>query len=307
MWRSVVLAVVLLVPALAVGQEPPVRWRSQPRAAISEAQRTLRPLMVYVLASTRRRDDDIERAQKQAMHDQRFLALTEKFVPLQLSRSVHREVLSEFGLPEHANMMISFVAPDGTSLGTLSALGVAQADSLVQKMRLVLERYNQQVFREEIKPRITDKDTPPKDLRTALRLVRDRGIEAAAEDVLAMLEWPRLATNVRKDVYETLAALSTKATVEKLIELSRGGDALATRALDECTPVGAEYLMAEVKADAEPFPYAFYEAAAKICNIRKTKPERYFENAKLRMKTEEVERVRELVKRAADRWREVNK
>ena len=138
-----------------------------------------------------------------------------------------------------------------------------------------------------------------------MQFVGEYRITSAEKDALALLERPRLESAVRNAIYEALAELSTKDGVSKLLELARGGDNQAAKAIEKCTPAGAEVLIADLTPDAEPFDYAVYKAAAQICGIRNVKPQKYFENAKPRLKEEEVERVRGLVQDAAKRWKEM--
>lgn len=305
MSRFLTLGLLLVTPGIALAQQG-ITWRTDPQPAVREAKATKRPLMVYVLAATRDRDDDVERGQRRALQDPRVLRLSRRFVPLRLSRSQHRDVLADFGLPQHANMMISFVSPDGKQLGQIGAGGVAQADSLVQKMVRVFEVYQKQLFDEEVRPTLKDQKAKPADVQRALALTREFRLTVADQAVVELLERPRLSAVLRKDAYRTLATLSTKVAVDKLLDLAWDGDADATDALSQCTPAGAELMLPDMQADAEYFPYPLYKAVTKICQIRKTKPERFFENASERLKQEEVERVQKLVRAAAQRWRSEN-
>lgn len=304
MVRSFALLTTLLGAALALAQADAIRWRTDPHQAVAEAQRTLRPLMVYVLPSTKDRDNDLEREHRAALRDPRVLWQARNFIPLRLSRSQHREVLHEFGHRISANMEMSFVTPDGVILGTLGANGVGQAASLAQKLTLSFAAFRAKLYEKDVRPPLVKRDAKPGELKQALRLVVELRIVEAEPDVIALLERKRLAKSVVKLIYDALATLSTPDAVAKLLELSARGIEQATKALADCTAVGAEMMLPELKADAPKFNYPVYQAVTRICDIRSTKAERYFEKAKLKLKEREIERVSELVKEAAARWRE---
>ncbi len=119
MARKLASLVLLLTAPLTLAQCDEIPWRTDPRQAVSEAQRTLRPIMVYVLAGSEDRDNNLQNAPRWALADPRVVPLAQRFIPLRLSRSADRDVLRDFGLSETANMMMSFVTPDGKHLGDL--------------------------------------------------------------------------------------------------------------------------------------------------------------------------------------------
>ena len=202
-------------------------------------------------------------------------------------------------------MEISFLTPDGEVLGTLSASGVT-VDSLSQKMSLVLVTWGNKIFESEVKPTLADENAKPDDLKQAVRLVSDFSISAADKSIIALLDRPRLDPSVRKAVLDTLPQLSTKDSVAKLLELARAGDAAATKALEQCTPVVAEALLKEMKADAVPFDYVVYKAVTQICKVPKPKPEKFFENSNQKLIDDELKRVTEVVAVAAQKWKAEN-
>ncbi len=307
MTRVLTLLVVLAGLAGVVRAQPQIRWRTEPQQAVREAQANMRPLMVYVLAATRDRDDDVEREQRRSLADPRVLQMSQNFVPLRLSRSQHRDILAQFGLPQSANMIMSFVAPNGDQLGTISAAGIANTESLLEKLALVQRAYAGKIYDSEVKPVLENEDAKPADQRRALLLVRELRITDADQLIITMIEErARLNTGIRKLAYEVLAALSTTESVNKLLDWAWDGDAVATKALERCTPVAAEQMMVELQADAEYFPYPVYQIVTKICNVPKPKREKFFEQAKKRLKEEELERVRNIVRQAAQQWRIAN-
>lgn len=298
MWLGCVLAA---GPAFA---QESVRWLAEPQQAVAEAQRSLRPLMVYVLASNKDRDPKLDHEQKRALADPQVIRLSNRFVPLRLSRSMHQDVLSSFGLSERANMEMSFVTPDGQVLGNLSAGGVAQASSLANKLILVFQSYVKKLYDSSVKPVLENPESPPNDLRQAVQMAAAFHMTMADAALIELAEQPRLDATVRTAIYDTLASLSTKTAVQKLLAWARDGDARAANALGKCTPAGAEHLLDELSPEAEEVDYAVYKTVVGICNIRNIKPERFFVRGQPRLKQEEIERVTRLVRDAAQRWRE---
>ncbi len=293
---------------VAMGQQDQIRWQTDPKPAVNEAQKTLRPLMVYVLAGSQYRDDKLERDQKRALSDPRVVHVAERFIPLKLSRSQHHDVLQQFGLSESANMEMSFVTSDGVTLGApLSAGGVANADSLVQKMKLVLQEYGKKLYESHVGPVLTKEDAKPEELRNSLKIVQEFQLTAAVPPISDLLGQEKLDASVRTAALETLAVLSTKEAIAKLRPLVQAGDASARKALEKCTPVGAELLLADVQADADPFDYFTYKTATQvICKVQSIKAATFFEKGSARLKQDELERVRKLVAAEAERWRKRN-
>jgi hypothetical protein len=266
MTRASAVLVLLLGAAPAFAQQDTIPWLTEPQQAVNEAKRSLRPLMVYVLASNKYRDDKLDHLQKAALEDPRVVRLSRQFVPLRLSRSINRDVLGSFGLSESANMEMSFVTPDGPVLG--------------------------------------DTEAKPPALKRAVQLVGYFRLTAADQGLIELLDRPRLDRTLRGEVYDTLAALSTKTAIDKLFELAVAEDSRAAKALEKCTPLGAEHLLDQLSADD--FNYGVYKTVTQACDIRNVKSAKFFENAKPRLKQEEVDRVTKLVREAAQRWKQQN-
>jgi hypothetical protein len=304
MTRASAVLVLLLGAAPAFAQQDTIPWLTEPQQAVNEAKRSLRPLMVYVLASNKYRDDKLDHLQKAALEDPRVVRLSRQFVPLRLSRSINRDVLGSFGLSESANMEMSFVTPDGQVLGNISAGGVAQPSSLAEKLTLVLRAYTKKVYENEVKPVLGDTEAKPPALKRAVQLVGYFRLTAADQGLIELLDRPRLDRTLRGEVYDTLAALSTKTAIDKLFELAVAEDSRAAKALEKCTPLGAEHLLDQLSADD--FNYGVYKTVTQACDIRNVKSAKFFENAKPRLKQEEVDRVTKLVREAAQRWRQQN-
>lgn len=303
MARLTATILVLMTAALATAQSSRIQWINDARQAVATAQRVNRPIMAYVQASDHYCDEKVEREQKRAFLDERVQRHLKNFVPLKLMRARDRAILKDFGFSEVANMELSFISPTGEVLGRLGATAVAQPDSLAQKMSLVLQAFGQQIFERDVKPTLLNKDAKPAEIKRALGLVVEFQMTTADNDVAEQLKRERLDAGQRKAIYETLAVLSTKPAVDALLEAARGGDAVAAKTLEKCTPVAAAMMVADLKADAEPFDFLVYKAVTKICRIQKPKPEHFFKQAVPEAKAEEVKRVTEQAQEVAARWK----
>jgi hypothetical protein len=304
MTRTSALLALLLGAAPALAQQAEVQWLDDPQQAVNEAKRSLRPLMVYVLASNKYRDDRLDHRQKESLASPQVVRLSRQFVALRLSRSMSQDVLPKFGLSTSANMVMSFVTPGLQPLGDISADGIAQPDSLAQKLVLVLREYSKKVYEEEVKPVLDNAEAKSPDLKRAVLLVSYFHITVADKDLVSLADRPRLDRTLRGAVYDALASLSTKAAIDKLFELAVGEDSLAAKALEKCTPAGAEHLLDQLSV--ENFNYGVYKTVTRVCDIRNVKSAKFFQNAKELMKKREIDRVSELVREAARRWKEMN-
>ena len=303
--RCSAVGLLLLLPSLAWAQRE-INWRDEPRAAVAESQRTLKPLMVYVLSRKGDRDDQLDQRQFRALQDPRVVRLSERFVPLRLQRGQYRDVLKDFGLSETANQMMSFVTPEGDKLDILEPSRVAQADAVVQKLNAVLAAYADKLFDTRIRTALENAEAKPPELSTALRLVIEWRVTKAARSVAALFDRERLDAGVRKLAIDALAALSTRDSAMKLLELARADDKVAAQALERLTPPTAELLLAELKPEAEGFDHALYRALARIARLKDVKPAAWFEKRTVRERQQEVERLEKALAEAARRWRAEN-
>jgi hypothetical protein len=224
------------------------------------------------------------------------------------------------------------VTPDGEKLSGLSGGAVAQPDSLAKKMMMVLQAFGKRVYEKDVKPVLENEDAKPKELKVAIDTINDLHIVAADKGLVELLDRERLGKSTRKMACEALAQLSTKVAVDKLLELAKD-DPIAAGSLSKCTPAGAEMMLGAMiptdepvekkpaakeaegekpgeegeqeKAKEEPqrFNYPVYKAVTRICRVPKPKPESYFEKAPDDRIAQEVERVSEIVRDVAARWK----
>jgi hypothetical protein len=269
------IAGVVFLAASASAQTNSIRWSMDVKGSIARAKSTRLPLMFYVIGRSSDRPHDIEREQKRAFADPLVVQLSQRFIPVKLSRSLYEDLLEKWQVPRQANMWIVFATPDGDKLGVLDSPGATKADSLAQKMNLSFRLYRQQMFDRELRPKMEDEQAPTADLKIAL-----------------------------KTCYDVLAKLSTSACVNELLKRAADGDQQATAALSKCTPGAAEQMLAELGSDDPELHLIVYRAVTKICKVRQPKSDRFWSGKNERIKAEEIDRIKQLVRETARRWKE---
>ena len=213
-----ILMTVLVAGPAAAQPATEIQWSREVEKSVALAKQTRRPLMFWVLGRSASRNDDVERDQKRAFRDPLVVEISSRFVAVKLSRSRYRDVLEQWDLPPNANLEIVFTTPDGELIDRLAPGGVAEPDAFARKMTLVFQHYRDVYYELELKEKLTGAETPENEIATTLRVVNELLILSAAGDVVALLERDTLSPALRKDVYETLAVLSTRATVDALLQ-----------------------------------------------------------------------------------------
>lgn len=299
------LALLMTIPAWA--QRGNVRWQQNAEAAIADAQRSLQPIMFYVRGSTDDRDDDLERAQNEAFRDNRVAALAEVYICCKVSRSADRDLLNRIGIPQTASMMVFFTTPDGKLIDQLSPMGVAQADSLAQKMRAVFNQYRTELY-QRLKPVLADASAESDRLEAALEIVERFRVEEAAEDVGKIAGRPELDAGARRTAFAALEAMATEEAVQALFQLSRHEDQgiarAAESALDDLPEPAAEFLFDFLRDENPAIQEAAYQAVGDIANVRRLKRERFWEGASATQRAAELARVEEEAKEAIAEYKE---
>jgi len=298
----VITRVLLLVWPAFAQPAAGIQWSRDAAQSVALARRTHRPLMFWVLGRSASRDHELEREQKRAFADSLVAEIGSRFVPVKLSRSRYHDVLEQWGLPANANLEIVFTTPDGEVIDRLSPGGAAEPDSLARKMTLVFQHYRQGVYERELKEKLTAAPAADSEVKAALEFVNNLLILAADTDVIALLKRAPLSPELRGDVYQTLAVLSTPGSVDALLERAADDEAAAS-ALGGCTPEAAERMLTVLEGDDPRLRLIVYRAVTRICRIPGARPDRFWEGRYERPKQDEVARVRAAVERTAQRWR----
>lgn len=306
MRRIAAIAVLVLTAPCVFAQNNSINWSTNIDQGVALAQRNNIPIMFYVLAGSDDRDNDTERDHRRAFADPRVVELSKRFVTLHMSRSRFRDQLTQWGLPPGSNMMIVFTRPDGTKIDFLGDQGVAQAQSLAQKMALVFNKFRTDIFEEQLKPKLVEEKVNEGDVRKALKLIESYTILAADDELIEFVAREDVSPALKLDAYETLALLSTPTGLKALLAIAPDEPKIA-KLLEKCTPDAADRMLEQMTLD-NPKPvmfFATYSAVTKICRVKSPKPDKFWTGDNLRIKNEELERVRGIVRDVAQRWRDV--
>ena len=293
----------LAVSGAALAQENMVHFRIDVEAAIAEAKKKDMPLMFYVTRSADSRDQDLERDQKRSFRDERVFELSKRFICVQMSHSQYKDQIAKWGFGgTSAQLYVVYAMPDGTKIDTQSPLGVASAQGFAQKMAKVYDFYRNSVYEKEIKAKISEK-SPVGDIKTGLEKVKALTILSADKDVAKLLQKEDLDEKTRGLVYDVLAVLSTKASVEALVGEVKSSDDKAAKALQDVTPGAAAFLLPLLDKEG-PARIAAYSAVVKVCKIKNPKPAKFWDGKNERPKAEEIERVKKAADGVIKRWKE---
>lgn len=297
------LTVACATATTALAQNNAIQWVNDVGPAIARAKQTHKPLMFYVIGSSTSRDEDYEREHKRAFADPLVIQLSARFVPAKFSRSRYRDQLKKWNLREDVNMVLVFATPEGDKIGDpLYAEGVSK--SLTQKMAAVLKDYRAKLYEKELREKLENPATTAKDLKAILDLVEELTILEADRGVAGLLKREDLDKNTAARAYDVLAALSTKAAVEALLERAEAGDAKAAAALGRCTPGAAEYMLDKLDGENAEFRKTVYQTVTKLCKIGGAKPAKFWEGKNERVQQDELKRVKGIAEKTARQWKE---
>ena len=305
--RLIVLTSVFWMVSEAAGQgQRPIQWLSNAQQGVAQAQRSGLPLLFYVGGSdSRHGDNDLADAQQAAFRDPLVRGIAqERFVAVRLPRSSSTEAtLDAMGVKAGAGYVLVVATPDGKHIGTIPPNQVAEAGTLAKQLVVMFRSYRTGIFEQELKPTLEDKTAKAGDVIKALKVIEKLLIIEADATVIALLERSDLTKTTNRQVYDTLATLSTQPAVEALLKASLN-DNLAATALKRCTPGGAEALLPALDSQNFGEFYTAYDALVKICKLGKAKSRGFWGGQNERLINEELERVKSAASATAKRWRE---
>lgn len=282
----------------------PIQWQTDVAKAMRLAQQRNVPLLFFVPGSGRNEDSDLEDAVQRTFRDAIVVQLVEqRFVPVRLVRSSDtRALFAQLGLRPDFGLQVVFATPAGQPMEPPTGAATAP-ETFRQKLVLIFRKHRADVFNRDLKPVLDDPNADEKRLLAALKMIEDFTLLEADQAVIALARRAGLSDKVRGRVWEVLAALSTRPAVEALLEAATQ-DPKAAAALEKITPGAAEYLLDAIGGEDAQRHLIAYRAAARAAGIRDVKPPRFWEGRNERIKTQEIERVRHLVRRAAKAWNE---
>ncbi len=310
--QSVIIA--CLVAGASLAQNPqaepkaaqPIRWAQDLKESVEQAKKSKLPLMLWVQGSSSDRNemDKLERDQQRVFAMARVVEAAKRFVPVKISRARYKKELQEWGIGERVNLDLVFITADGEKLGELSAGGVANADSLIQKLGLVFGEYRNKIYEKSVKPDLQNEKATAKQQLAALDTVIDYRIASADRDILALLKRGGLDGPVTQKCYAALAKISSKDAVAELFDRA-ANDKRAAEALDDCNAGGADAILPflDEQQDGEKFVRA-YKVICKICKIGNAKNDKFWSGKNEKVKLDEVKRVKDRATKAVADWKE---
>lgn len=303
--RPSLVALLLWCPALAAAQSKnqQIQWDTNTQRGIANAQKAHRPMMMYVLGSTDERENQLENAQRRSFANPHVLNVAGRFVCIRVQRGQARNIMRDLDLSVMGNMEVVFVTPDAKLLDRVAPSEVANPVTFCQKMAAAFDKYRNGLFDSELKPKLEDKDAKPADLKIALGFVREFTILKADQTVVKVAKDQAVTRDVRAAAFDTLAYLSTRPAVETLLEAARAGDADAAARLTDVLPCGTEFMLDALEDNDAKFAIKVYDALAKICQIKNKKAVSFWDKASDKQRRDELDRVKQIVREAAQRWR----
>jgi len=291
--------------AIVANAQVPIQWSSDLRAGVARAQRTLHPILFYVSGDRDNDDNDLDNLQKRALRDRLVKAIVDaRYVALRLPRSnQNKELLRTLGAPVGFGAYLLVVTPEGKRVALIPPFSVADPEKLVELLTSAFHEYRGGLFDKQIRPVLEDEEASATNVRRALSLVREFIIVQADDAIIELLQREDLDKGLRKSAYDTLARISTKKGVKELFEAALT-DEDAAAALRKCTPTAAEQMLDELDWREPERMLVAYNAVTRICHITGTKPARFWESADGRKKLDELDRVRDLVRKEAAEWEE---
>jgi hypothetical protein len=186
-------------------------------------------------------------------------------------------------------------------VGTIPPDEVAQPITLARELRRILASYGGKLYSEELKPVLEDKSAQPAAIKKALDEIAKFSVAAADEAVINLLDRKELDPALKPRVYRTLAELSTKRSVETLLDAASRDEA-AAEALQKCTPAAVEPLLAALNAAKPKQLIAAYDAIVQICAIENGKPADFWDKSSEESRAKEIQRVSQAAAACARQW-----
>ena len=328
MVTSVFAVVLLQAQPVSPAQQYPsvlsqnqIQWISNAQQGVDLAQSTDRPLLFYIPPSRELHGiifgndvvdvfgtftTDINNAQNIAFRDPIVRAFAEdRFVGVRLQRTTDTlPMLAAAGLPTTYGSFLAGFTPDGKYIGWVSPSDAADPRILAEQLAGLYRRYRFDLYRHNVRPVLENEAATPSELEHALRTVREFIIMSADQDVVALLDRPGLNQHVRKQVFDTLAVLSTPDAVDALVKVA-GTDQQAADALNQLTLPATDYMLSIVDVNNPAQVAAVYSAAAKAAGIDDQKSRRFWSQADRAARTRELERVSAVLKPKAEEWQTV--
>ncbi len=280
-----------------------IPWIADVKKGMAEAERLSMPMLFYIGAAKTDTEAHDEAQQRSLTAPEVCTIASERFVPIRLRESATTRVLME-QMQAHDATAFSIVTatPKGRLLRTIPASEVAQPDKLVGELMAISREYGTELFQSDLKAKLENENSRPKELTAALELIEKLLIVDADSSVIGLLERETLPDAVKTQAYETLAALSTRRATEALLSAALRGEAAKT-ALAKCTPDAAEVLVAALDPKELDKLRIVCSAVSRMCGIADCDPGLFAPDVDRQLHKKEIERLKSAAAQCAKEWR----
>jgi len=281
----------------------PIKWMDDSEAAVAVAQKSSLPILFLVLPPSDAPETVKDKAAAPFRNPAIARLVSEKFVAVRLRESkATKRLLKRLDASNAEYGSAVVVTPGGGQVDIIVTEDAQDTGVLAQKLAEAFGKYQAKVLADSVAP-VLENDVAKSDaLLKSLGLVKKLAISEADEATAKLLDRENLPDAVRSAVYDTLAALSTKKAVAKLLDAGLQ-DEKAADALRSCTPAGAAALLPALKLDDRERLVLAYDAMIAICAVSKAKPAEFWQGDDEKSQTAEIERMKAQVSACAESWR----
>jgi len=296
------LSLLLLSQTPAVAQNP-IQWSGSVKQSVDRAVEQSLPLLFWVKEGSTLDNDNLEDAQEDSFRDPTVVSYVHNhFVPVRVNRNSRViEEASKLGLPTKFGLYCAVITTEGVLLAEMGPGEVANPEVFAAKLIGAYNKYITDLYVKDLKPQITDLQTPMPQARLALQKVWKLDIKSADADIINLLSREDLTTTQTRRIYELLASLGTKASIEELLKRTdqQSESKAAAAALLKAQPHAIEFLLpalpspnAPANADSNlpPAQLAAYNALARISRTTANSQE-WWSHAKPDVRLTEINRV----------------
>lgn len=259
----------------------PVQWSGSVKQSVDRAVEQSLPLLFWVKEGSTRDNSDLEDAQEDSFRDPTVVAYIHKhFVPVRVNRNSRViEEASKLGLPTNFGLYCAVLTTEGVLLAEMGPGEVANPEVFAAKLVGAYSKYITDLYQKDLKPQIANLQTPKPQARLAVQKVWKLDIKSADADIINLLKREDLTPTETQRIYELLASLGTKASIEELLDRAdqRDETKAATAALLKASPSAIEFLLPALPSPTQsdespdsdfklnPAQIAAYTALARLC------------------------------------------
>ncbi len=304
----------LVSSAAAQTAQSAIQWMNQPAPAAQAAQKSLRPVLVYVAPDAELRDSNIQNRLQRSLRDPIVVEMIQtRFVPLRMSRtSQTRPMLQALGLPANFGGYMAVVpgqallSPETSAkVNTINLMEMAEPGALLTELHKGYREYVSRLYTDQIKAKFEEEKPKPADLTRALELVAQLNISEADADILKLIDRRAEDKQFLKNATEVLGILSTRPAADYLLKQAKEGNKDAQAALGRLTPtIAAEVLLPEMRAAKEGDRLMAYKALSKIFDLKPVRPDKWWERVKDKARDDELQSITTRVNEQARVWQD---